>query len=136
MGDIVKPLQLKPFQCSVLIVNPGIHVDTGDAYSSLGKNNLTKGVKANINIDRINSIGSLKEWVDIIENDFELPVFGMFPEIGALKSEIESFGAAKSFMTGSGSTVVGLFEDNASLERALLELSGRYAFVRKVNLLI
>jgi 4-diphosphocytidyl-2-C-methyl-D-erythritol kinase len=74
--------------------------------------------------------------MDFIRNDFEIPVFEGYPVLRALRDRITGCGAVKAFMTGSGSTVVGLFADDGVRESAYERLSDEYGFVRKVRLLI
>ncbi|HUR81975.1 MAG TPA: hypothetical protein VM733_14520, partial [Thermoanaerobaculia bacterium] len=51
-------------------------------------------------------------------NDFEEPVFAMLPELATLKARLYDAGAAWAGLSGSGSTMVGAFADEASRDRA------------------
>ena len=44
-------------------------------------------------------------------NDFEAPVFAMHPELGRIKERLYAMGAVFALMSGSGSTVFGIFRD-------------------------
>ncbi len=50
------------------------------------------------------------EWKDLIKNDFEKSVFSKYPEIGKIKNDLYGMGAMYASMSGSGSSVYGIFE--------------------------
>ncbi len=135
-GERVRPFRIAAFPFSLLVVHPGFPVDTKGAYALWDKKMLTKVRPVTTTTDRAFSLGSLTEWLDFIRNDFEIPVFGEYPALMVLRDRIAAYGAAGAFMTGSGSTMVGLFTDEERRETAFRRLSGEYGFVRKVRLLI
>jgi 4-diphosphocytidyl-2-C-methyl-D-erythritol kinase len=51
------------------------------------------------------------EWKELIINDFEDYAFKKYPRIGKIKNELYSSGAFYSSMSGSGSTVYGIFSE-------------------------
>ena len=51
-----------------------------------------------------------EEWRELLKNDFEPPVFKKFPEICRIKKQLYEMGAVYASMSGSGSSVFGLFE--------------------------
>ena len=57
-------------------------------------------------------------WSGLIRNDFEGGARARHPEVGALIDTLTKAGAAYAQMTGSGSTVFGLFEDAEQAQRA------------------
>jgi 4-diphosphocytidyl-2-C-methyl-D-erythritol kinase len=101
-GEIMEAVQLNLSSYKILIVNPGIHVNTGAAFSSLvlsgTKNDLKQMLSAPI-----------ENWKDNIINDFENPVFTLYPEIAAIKQILYNNAAVYASMSGSGSTVYGIF---------------------------
>lgn len=56
-------------------------------------------------------------------NDFEEPVFSMLPALGTLKQQLYEAGASWAGMSGSGSTIVGAFNDAATRDRAATAFS-------------
>jgi 4-diphosphocytidyl-2-C-methyl-D-erythritol kinase len=54
----------------------------------------------------------------IVTNDFEEIVFRKFPEVAEIKSEMYFLGALFALMTGTGSTIFGIFPDKVSVEKA------------------
>jgi len=87
----------------ILLVYPNIHVNTKDAYSELVPKNPLHDLKTVI---EKHDIG---EWKDLLVNDFENSVFQKNPEIKELKKTLYSSGAVYASMSGSGSTVFGIF---------------------------
>ena len=120
-GEVLKPIELK-INYPILIVNPGIHVSTKWAYESLSVQS-----DANIHLD-YNFLFST-DWNKIrnhLTNDFEDPVFKKYPEIKDIKEKLYESGALFSLMTGSGSTVFGIFPDILSAKKAKLKYPENY----------
>lgn len=105
-GEILEEISLNLSAYKILLVNPGIHINTGWAFS-----NITIEKKGN-NLKELLAM-SVETWQQNIYNDFERPVFEAYPEIAELKSGLISEGAIYASMSGSGSTVFGLFEKKA-----------------------
>ncbi len=106
---------------NILIVNPGIHISTKDAFASI----IPK--PANTSYDKVfQSFNSFLENKDNVQNDFENFVFNKYPEIKSIKETILKKGALFSLMSGSGSTVYGFFEDFAKLEEVKNILPDNY----------
>ncbi len=97
----------------MLIVNPGIHIATKWAYS-----NIRAKASANQLYNVINSKSDFDKFKQFVTNDFELPVFKKFPDVKLIKENMYDFGAVFSLMTGSGSTVFGIFEDEEKARTA------------------
>ena len=69
-----------------------------------------------------------EEWNGRMVNDFEESVFPQFPAIGEIKEEMYRQGAVYASMSGSGSSVYGLFKEDAVLPEVDF---GEKAFVYK-----
>lgn len=115
-GEILEPL---PFEIRypILIVNPGIHISTKEAF-----NNITP--KENqIDLKEIFS----KETIDYnlirekVTNDFENYVFNKYPEIAEIKRIMYNNNALFALMSGSGSTVFGIF-NNVKVAESVIDL--------------
>ena len=106
-GEKIKYLH-SPLKCNIAIVNPGIHVSTPLAYKLL---NRTKEVPEEIDFVSIieQHHDSPVNFRGKITNDFEDVAFEMHPEIRNIKEKLYSIGADFALMSGSGSTVFGLF---------------------------
>lgn len=98
------PLDLTGFQ--FVLVNPGIHVNTGWAFSQLKPFADRPSLREII-------LQPIESWKGSLVNDFEEPVSGLYPEIAAIRGELYRQGAVFAAMTGSGSTVYGIFPKDA-----------------------
>jgi 4-diphosphocytidyl-2-C-methyl-D-erythritol kinase len=96
-----------------VIVNPGIHVNTGWAFSQLNLAANTNNDDS-VAIQSLSTIilGEINHWKDELKNDFEQAVFEKFPEIDLIKKNMYENGAVYASMSGSGSSVFGLFKAN------------------------
>jgi 4-diphosphocytidyl-2-C-methyl-D-erythritol kinase len=121
-GEILNQIKLDLKDYHILLVNPGLHIHTAKAYSlskpkpSVYK--LKKSIQSNI-----------KQWHGIIVNDFEKVVFELYPEIGIIKDTLYQLGAVYSAMSGSGSTVFGLFESKPEYDSVF---DGYYTFYQQL----
>jgi 4-diphosphocytidyl-2-C-methyl-D-erythritol kinase len=114
-GEIMEPVAINLAGYQLVIVNPGIHINTGWAFSCLDINRaLTKtGTVKDIILQPV------AEWKNQLLNDFELPVFEQYPEIKSVKETLYKFGAEYASMSGSGSVVFGLFNATINLTSGL-----------------
>jgi 4-diphosphocytidyl-2-C-methyl-D-erythritol kinase len=111
-GEIFKPISFE-INYPILIVNPGINISTKWAF-----NNITFRKPAK-NLFDVFAKGSLdfEELKNTVYNDFQLLLFSKYPEIKEIKDELYNHGAEFALMTGTGSTVFGIF---SNLQRAYL----------------
>lgn len=112
-GESLYPIPFK-LDKYLLIVNPGIHVATRWAFGLIHPKHPEISLKTLLGQDKITS----DDIIRIAFNDFEKIVFEHFPEIKDIKEKILNFGAAYSMMTGTGSTVWGMFDDVESANRS------------------
>jgi len=108
-GEVLIPINLK-LDKYLLIVNPGIHVATKWAFGLITPNKRNISLKSLIQ----KSIIEIEEVMSLASNDFEKIVFSHFPEIKEIKEKMLEFDANFSMMTGTGSTVWGMFDDKAA----------------------
>ncbi len=102
-GEHLTPVSLNLSLYQLVIINPGIHVSTAWAFSQ-------SHFSANqIPLQQIIDL-PITEWKHQLINDFEQPVFKHHLEIKILKALMYQQGALYASMTGSGSTVFGIFE--------------------------
>lgn len=106
-GEQMQSINLNLSSFELVLVNPGIHVNTGWAFKQLPALRSHQDLKAVIKLP-------VTEWKDRVINDFEAPVFAAFPEVGAIRQQLYEAGALFAAMTGSGSTVFGIFEKDQS----------------------
>lgn len=107
-GEIMEDIPLDLSFYKIMLINPGIHINTGWAFSQLSdglkpSDKFTKSIKEIIQ-------QPIETWQTELSNDFESPVFSVHPEIKNIKEELYLQGAVYASMSGSGSTVFGIFE--------------------------
>lgn len=106
----------------ILIVNPGIHVDTGRAFLNITPSLPGQSLKEKIKMP-------IEQWKKEIQNDFEKVIFKQHPEIGEIKDKLYQEGAIYASMSGSGSTVYGIFKKEKQFN---ISFSNHY-FIRELN---
>jgi len=116
IGDQLSALDKVP-ELWIVLVNPGIHVSTAWVYQ-----NLQLTTKEDVAIVS-RSYSSLDEVCAVLSNDLEPVTFGRFPAVRELKEQMITSGARGSLMSGSGSTVFGLFADESGARRAADEIA-------------
>lgn len=108
-GEILELLELSLKGYYLVLVNPGIHINTGWAFSMLKKGNrASKKLSEHIT-------APIADWRNSISNDFEEPVFAAHPSLKEIKENLYNNGALYAAMSGSGSTMFGLFADLAGI---------------------
>ena len=112
----------------LLIVTPDAKMATAEAYGELNAPALTK-----VDSDTILSISRADEhfadsFPDALHNDFERVVFRLKPEIERAKNALVLSGARRALMTGSGSSIFGIFENQEAQERAARALRAETAW--------
>lgn len=107
-GEKLHPIALNLKGYKLLLVNPGIHINTGWAFSQ---------IKPGLPAKKIHYIiqQPVEAWKDELVNDFEQPVINNYPQLGVLKKILYSQGAVYAAMSGSGSTFYGIFKSNTEI---------------------
>jgi len=113
---------------TTVLIFPGIHVSTAKAYQSLNRGNKDYPLIDFRDI-LLKSIENNKILKNGIINDFEAAVFNSHPELAAIKHQLYADGAILSLMSGSGSTIFGLFEDRSSATAATKSLNEYNSFI-------
>ena len=103
IGNIFTPIKLSLKGYFLLLVKPDIHVSTPVAYSMI------EPQKPEISLSEL-IYKPISEWKNVIKNDFEKSVFASHPEIKSIKNQLYDAGALYASMSGSGSSVYGIFE--------------------------
>ncbi len=104
-GDVLQELNFSLDNYSLKIIVPPIHVSTAQAYAGVvpqkSENDLITLLKQPI-----------ETWKGTIHNDFEKSVFEKFPRILDIKNHLYEKGAVYASMSGSGSSVFGIFDNS------------------------
>ncbi len=108
IGNIFSPIELSLKGYQIMIVKPDVFVSTREAFASIRLHRPEHPVKEAIR-------RPVSTWKDILINDFEASVFPQYPIIGEVKEELYRQGALYASMSGSGSSVFGLFAPETTL---------------------
>jgi len=116
-GDIIQSIDDFPGEY-LIIVTPNVQVSTSKAYVGLGAANLTNvGSNRILNVSRVAEIMSRD-----LKNDFEKTVFAAFPEIERVKSKLLDLDAKQALMSGSGASVLGIFDNEETRQTSVKAL--------------
>ena len=124
---------------NILLVNAGIAVSAGDAYKALPPE-LTMSYEVDMmpfSLDVARDSTFDPSAVGIaLRNDLEPGVLSSHPTLIEIKHRLESLGAAKTLMSGSGSTIFGLFDsevERTAAEERLTDTGWWFAAVRTIG---
>lgn len=109
-GEVLEGIDLTHLQrYKIALVHPGIHVSTAWAFGQITPDDNGYSVR--------DVIGKpVEQWKSLLKNDFEPVVFQAHPVIGQIKQQLYDKGAVYASMSGSGSSVFGLFEEAPQLD--------------------
>lgn len=102
-GEILENVAIDLKSTHLVLINPGIHIGTKEAYAGV-----TPAIPE-ISLKEV--LKDRSKWKDQLKNDFETSVFNSHPEIKIIKEQLYDAGAFYASMSGSGSSVFGLFEN-------------------------
>ena len=108
IGEILTPIALNLKGWYIAIVRPVIPVSTKEAFSLITPRHPEKNCRDIV-------MQPIETWREELTNDFEHSVFTLHPEIGAIKQRLYDLGATYAAMSGSGSSLFGLFREPIDL---------------------
>jgi len=111
IGTIFEKISLSLKGYYLILVKPEIHVSTADAYSLIRPARPESSLKDVLT-------NPITTWKNKVVNDFEVSVFERFPQIKAMKEQMYLDGAIYASMSGSGSSVFGLFSEPVDLRKS------------------
>lgn len=111
IGDVLSPIDLDLKGKTLLLVKPPVGVDTRMAYSRVVP------APATASLPRLIT-RPVESWDGLLVNDFEPSVFAALPQLWLIKAQLMDAGALYAAMSGSGSTIFGLFNSDKLAERA------------------
>lgn len=119
IGDVFTPISLDLSEWYLLLVKPDVHVSTREAYAGVHPQKPTYSL-----LDTIKQpVGT---WAGRMVNDFEESIFSAHPLLSEIKQKLYHHGAAYASMSGSGSTLFGLFRSRPNCEELF---SDHFTFV-------
>lgn len=101
-GEVMSPISIDLSAYSMQLICPQVHVSTAAAFKAIAPKSAAFDLRKlpEVPVDR---------WVEYVSNDFEEPVFIQYPELAAIKQQLYDAGAIYAAMSGSGSTIYGIF---------------------------
>jgi 4-diphosphocytidyl-2-C-methyl-D-erythritol kinase len=109
-GDQYESIQLNLSDYYVVLIYPNIHINTAKAYSGV----VPKQAARSLENDILNV--PIADWKLYIHNDFEDSIFPNYPQIKNIKEQLYALGAVYAAMSGSGSSVYGIFKTPTNLK--------------------
>lgn len=117
IGEILSPVEITDNTLSgytLVIVKPQVSVSTKEAFAGITPRMPEVSCREIVAMP-------IEQWKDLLTNDFEESVFTQYPELHDIKNKLYEAGAAYAQMSGSGSSIFGIFKtapDNASIQNA------------------
>ena len=108
-GDVLSEVALSLKGKFLIIVTPEVQISTASAYSNVTPR------KPAANIRQIVEAQAPEAWKHLLKNDFEEHLFKQFPIIEAIHQKLYALGASYASMSGSGSSVFGIFPAEVDL---------------------
>jgi len=102
-GEIINAHPLSLNGKYLVLVHPNIHVPTADAYRRI------KPKAASFDLQKLEKL-DIREWKDVVFNDFEAGIFDLHPVLNEIKESMYQLGATYASMSGSGSSIYGIFD--------------------------
>lgn len=118
VGERLEEIDLNLSGYTLLLVKPNIYVSTKEAFAGV------KPAEPDFDLRNLSEL-PIEQWREVVKNDFEDSIFPCFPKIADIREKIYSCGALYASMTGSGSSVYGIFRDKTRAESALNEFNGK-----------
>lgn len=121
IGDRLTPIDLSLKGLRLVMIKPSVHVSTREAYSGIQPNT----TPLSLSTSRPLTLSDIKHFT----NDFEGTVFGQHPILAQIKKHLLDIGAIYAAMSGSGSTIYALFENDTerSADTQLRRLNEEFA---------
>ena len=110
IGDIFTPIDLDLKGWQIVIVKPDIFVSTPEAFRGITPQRPVRSL-----LDIVKE--PMASWKQSMQNDFEESIFPHHPRIAAIKAQLYDSGAVYAAMSGSGSSVYGLYEKESPVPK-------------------
>ncbi|WP_165024589.1 4-(cytidine 5'-diphospho)-2-C-methyl-D-erythritol kinase [Dysgonomonas sp. ZJ279] len=112
IGEVFEDVELCLKDYTFILIKPDIHVSTKDAFAQI------KPLQPSMSLKEIIK-KPMTEWRDLMINDFEKSVVAKYPLINEIKETMYKHGALYASMTGSGSSVFGIFNEDVKALQTL-----------------
>ncbi|MBD5303428.1 MAG: 4-(cytidine 5'-diphospho)-2-C-methyl-D-erythritol kinase [Bacteroides sp.] len=116
VGELLTPINLDLSGLWLVVVKPDVYVSTREAFA------LITPKPGNVDLRTLNR-ENIREWQGVVKNDFEESIFPQHPELAEIKGLLLESGAIYASMSGSGSSIYGIFEKEAAARDAQLKFA-------------
>lgn len=116
LGEILSPMDPILDGYVAVVVKPDVFVSTKEAFAGI------RPRKADFDLLKLPEI-PIEEWQGLVKNDFEKSIFPRHPELAEIKEKLLRMGALYASMSGSGSSIYGIFRDRTLAEETRNEFS-------------
>lgn len=128
IGDVFSPASVGLGGYTLLLVKPEVSVPTAVAYSRVSPQPSQSRLTQQLSLP-------VEQWQTAgVRNQFEPSVFAAYPQLAAIKSELARSGALYASMSGSGSSIFGIFDNVNLAEAAARNFAGSLHFVMPLGL--
>ena len=125
IGDQLTTLDFNPLKgYTLLMVKPDESVSTAEAYRGITPRE-QRSIQTTCDLSKAVT-RPIGEWKELIVNDFEETVFTHHPRLAAIKEELYAEGALYASMSGSGSTIYGIFSPESADPKLLDKKFSKY----------
>ena len=93
----------------IALIKPNIAISTAEAYSGVTPAKPNYDLKETLKLP-------INKWKDVVKNDFETSLFPKYPRLKTIKEELYNIGAEYASMSGSGSSIFGIFKESPNRE--------------------
>lgn len=125
-GEVLKKISKTVIPEHVLLVKPKLKVKTKEAFLDLKNHLLNEDTHINLS-QLLEELKNNNFNSKLFKNDFEMYVFKTHPEIGEIKLKILDLGAIYASLSGTGSTVFGIFPTKVAAQKAEALFSPHYS---------
>jgi 4-diphosphocytidyl-2-C-methyl-D-erythritol kinase len=116
-GEHLSPIEFSLNDYQIIIVHPGIHVSTAQAFQELNRDASYSFEGEDLTEIILKPIST---WRAQLINDFQQPVIKAHPKIGKIIDNLYKHGALYASLSGSGSAVYGIFEKDTKPEESVV----------------
>lgn len=109
-GEILQPFDCNLSNYNIVLIHPSIHVSTAWAFSQLNPHTKQKSIAEIVQ-------APIETWKAHLINDFEAPIFTEHPILEKIKADLYNQGAIYASMSGSGSSLFGLFHKEQQISQ-------------------
>lgn len=115
-GDVFEDIDLSLKGKWIVLVNPGLHISTAEAYSGIIPKRSEHDLRTVLR-------EPIENWKYKVKNDFEATLFPKYPLLEEIKGALYNEGALYAAMSGSGSTLFGIFDLEKDLTKHFAEFT-------------